>query len=76
MTELSKRKSKLVFETADEMREHGRYRPIVAEPHPFHMSVRLKGLKTSYDVSWAAIYQLAVKIQVENERREKRKART
>jgi hypothetical protein len=76
MTSLSKRKTRLLIQTEETVREAGRYREVVLEAHPYHASVRLKGLKTSFEVSWAAVYQLAVKIQVENERRAKKAAKS
>lgn len=72
MTSLSERRSRLRIETSESKREAGRYREILLEAHPFHATVRLKGLKTSYDISWLAIYDHAVKQAVEAARREKK----
>jgi hypothetical protein len=75
MTNLSKRKSKLVFFTDDAVRESGKLREVTVTAHPYHADIRLKGMKTSYSISWASVYSLAVKQAVEQARRDK-KART
>ena len=61
MTPLSKRKTKLVFVTADEVREQGKYRAVIIEAHPRWATVRLQGMRKSFIVSYAAVYSLAVK---------------
>jgi hypothetical protein len=68
MTPLSKRKTKLSFSTADEVRERGRYRQVIIEAHPGYATVRLQGMRTGFDVSYAAIYSLAVKQALAAER--------
>lgn len=75
MTALTERKSRLRIETSDTCRESGAYREVILEAHPFHAIVRLKGLRTSYEVSWSSIYSLAVKQAVDAERREKKAKR-
>jgi hypothetical protein len=72
VTALSDRKSRLRIETSDTRRECGTYREVIIEAHPYHATVRLKGLKTSYEISWASVYDLAVKQAVEAARREKK----
>ena len=76
MTKLSKRKSRLVIETCDTVRERGKLREVIAEPDPqgYTVALRLKGLQTRYDISWGGIYNAAVKIAVDKQRAE-RKAR-
>jgi len=59
MTPLSRRKTKLTFLTADVIREKGRYRQVVVEAHPEHLTVRLQGLRTAFSASWGGIYQIA-----------------
>ena len=77
MTKLSKRKSRLVIETCDTVRERGKLREVIAEPDPqgYTVALRLKGLQTRYDISWGGIYETAVKLAVERTRAEKRKRR-
>lgn len=72
MTALAQRRSRLRIETSETKREMGRNREILLEAHPFHADVRLKGLKTSYQISWLAVYDLAVRQAVEASRREKK----
>ena len=71
MTDLSRRTTRLRFTTADEQREHGKYRRVIIEAHPGCATVRLAGLRTSYSIPWASIYSLAVKQHVASERAEK-----
>jgi hypothetical protein len=73
VTTLRERKTKLVFESADDsIRERGKYRPVVIEAHPFHATVRLKGLRQGFDVPWSAIWSMGAKAEVERIRREKK----
>ena len=74
MTSLAQRKSKLTIETSDTVREHGKLREVTIEATPYYAVVRLKGLRQRFEVSWAGIYNQAVKIAVEKQRAE-RKAR-
>lgn len=62
MSNLATRKSKLVFTTSDEIREAGRSRAVIIEAHPMLCMVRLAGLRTSYPISYGAIYHAAVKL--------------
>lgn len=75
MNKLSNRTTKLAFETDSRMHDAGRYREIVAEAKPSYLSVRLKGLHTSFDVSYAAIYCMAAKAHADKIRSEKRAAK-
>lgn len=75
MTALEKRKSRLVVEASDCIRERGKLREVTLELHPYTMSVRLKGMRQSFEVSYASIYNLAVKQAVEKARAEKRAKR-
>ena len=60
------------FVTEDEVREQGRHRQVVVEAHPGYCTLRLHGLRTGYPLSYAAIYQFAVRVAVEAERKEKK----
>lgn len=75
MTSLAKRRTKLIIETSETIRERGKYREIIMEAHPYHISVRLKGMRQSFDVSCASIYNLAVKQTVDKARAEKKAKR-
>lgn len=76
MTNLSARKSRLKFITEDCIREQGRLRPVCFEFDSWgNATVRLKGLKTGFQISSAAIYGLAVKLEVARRREEKRSKR-
>lgn len=73
MTKIKERKTKLAIETADTIYEQGAHRPVLVEAHPLHATVRLKGTRSSYDISWSAVWSMAVKAEAERVRREKRK---
>ncbi len=76
MSALSDRKTRLVFETDNFIHECGQPRRVVVEAHPLYASVRLKGLRGSYAINYAAIYHAAVRLAVEQKHGElKRLAR-
>lgn len=75
MTHLAKRKTQLKFYTEDMVREAGRLREVVIEANPYTATVRLKGLKTPYEISWAAIWATAVKMEANRKRAEKKAAK-
>lgn len=60
MTPLDKRRTKLAVEFSDAVRERGKLRPVTMCFSPYGVTVRLKGMKVSFDVSPASIYNLAV----------------
>lgn len=60
MTSLAKRKSKLSVEFSDCVRERGKLREIVMDFSPYGVKVRLKGMRSAFEVSPASIYNLAV----------------
>jgi hypothetical protein len=68
MTKLRNRKSRLIFTTADEINDRGKYRAVVIEAQP-------TGTRTAFPVSYGAIYHLAARIAAEAERREKKATR-
>lgn len=72
---LTDRKTRLVFETADEIRERGKYRQVVIEAQPTHATIRLKGTHKRLLLSWAGIYQFAAKAEADRIRSEKKAAR-
>lgn len=72
MTHLETRKSRLVFQTGDMIREKGRLREVVIEARPGYANVRLAGMRTAFAVSWGGIYHFAARLQQEKERAEKK----
>jgi len=72
MSKLAKRKSKLVFETEDTVRERGKLRQVIVEAHTSYASFRLKGLRTGYTGSYGGIYQFLVRQAVEKAKQEKK----
>lgn len=60
MTALDKRKTRLSVEFSDAVRERGRLRPVTMDLTPYGVRVRLKGMRCSFDVSPASVYNLAV----------------
>lgn len=75
MTNLRTRKTRLVFETENEVRERGKYRAVVIEATPYIAMVRLKGTRTAFPISYAAIYHAAARIAAEEARRAKKAGR-
>lgn len=72
MTSLAKRKTRLLVEFSDCVRERGKLREVVMEFTPYEIRVRLKGLRSTYNVSPAGIYNLAVCAAVEKACAEKK----
>jgi uncharacterized protein YqiB (DUF1249 family) len=72
MTALAKRKSRLTFETSDSIRYRGRLREVVIEATEYTAHVRLKGTRQRFEMSWAGIYNHAVRVAVEKARAEKK----
>lgn len=75
MTALAKRKSRLTFETSDAVRYRGRLREVVIEATEYTAAVRLKGTRQRFEMSWAGIYNHAVRVAVEKARAEKKAKR-
>lgn len=77
MTKLPGRKSRLLIETSDTVRERGKLREIIVEPDPqgYTVAVRLKGTRARFHISWSGIYNAAVKIEVERQRQERKAQR-
>ena len=71
MTRLASRKSRLLIETSDMVRERGKLREVILEPHPYTVVVRLKGMRQRYEVSYAGIYNLAARLAAEKARQER-----
>ena len=72
MTRLATRKTRLVVEFSDCLRERGKLREVTMEFTPYEIRVRLKGLRQSYSVSPAQIYSRAVLVAVERKRAERK----
>ena len=60
MTALSKRKTRLVVEFSDAVRERGKLREIIMELTPYGMRIKLKGMRQWFDLSPASAYNQAV----------------
>jgi hypothetical protein len=72
LTRLDQRKSRLIVEFSDCVRERGKLREVTMQFSPYGVTVRLKGLRSSYSISPAAIYNRAVLLEVEKKRQEKK----
>ena len=68
---LADRKTKAVFETGGSIRG----RAIIAECYPNWVSVRLKGQRTRYEMSWEGLYYHAARFAAERLLAAKRRAR-
>jgi hypothetical protein len=88
VTKISKRKTRLSFETDAEMRGWGsvtvdkksRRVPvsravIVDVDNGWHGTVRLKGTRQGYDFSWEGLFLWAVEQKVQKDRAERKKLR-
>jgi hypothetical protein len=75
MTKLAKRKTRLVVEFSETVREQGRYREVTMECTEYGITVRLKGLRTRFEVSPAGVYNLAARLAVEKRRQERKAAK-
>ncbi len=75
MSSLAKRKTKLSVEFSDCVRERGKLREVTMVLTPYGVSMRLKGMRSVYEISPASIYNLAVLKEVERRRAEKKKAK-
>ncbi|HLJ26610.1 MAG TPA: hypothetical protein VKY85_07855 [Candidatus Angelobacter sp.] len=72
MTALSQRKTRLSFETSDVVRYRGQLRPVIVEANEFTAFLRLKGTRQRFELSYAGMWNQAVKVAVEKKRAEKR----
>lgn len=52
-----------------------RGRPLIVTLHPRHLEVRAKGTRRRYSISYEACLWLAVKRELDEQRRERRKGR-
>lgn len=75
MSKLCERKSRLVAEFSETIRERGRSREIVVQLSPYNIRVKLKGCRQWYDLSPASCYNLAVAKEVARQRAEKKAKR-
>ena len=72
MTDLSTRKTKCVVQFSDCVRERGKSREIIFSLTPYGITVRLKGMRSAFEVSPASVYTLAVLKSVQKARDEKK----
>ena len=75
MSKLCERKSRLVAEFSETIRERGRFREIVVQLSPYNIKVKLKGTRSWYDLSPASCYNLAVAKEVAKQRALKAEAK-
>jgi hypothetical protein len=75
MSHLTKRKSKLVFTTADTVRYKGKLREVVVEVSPFIATCRLAGTRTRYEMSWSGIFGHAARVFADKQRAERKAQR-
>ena len=75
MSKLCERKSRLVAEFSETIRERGRSREIVVQLSPYNIKVKLKGTRSWYDMSPASCYNLAVAKEVAKQRALKAEAK-
>jgi len=73
MMPIAERKTRLIFETGELIRERGRMRELIVEARPLWAVLRLKGLRNELAVSYESIYQLAAKQRADEVRRQKAK---
>lgn len=74
MRRLAERKTRLIFETAAKARYRGEDRPIIVEPRMsgHSLSVRLKGTRVAYEISWRWIFDRAAMLEADRNRGSKR----
>jgi hypothetical protein len=72
VTDLSTRKTKCVVQFSDAVRERGRSREVIAQLSPYCLRVKLKGMRVWFEISPAAVFNLAVLKEVERKRAEKK----
>ena len=75
MSKLCERKSRLVAEFSETIRERGRSREIVVQLSPYNIKVKLKGTRRWYDLAPASCYNLAVAKEVARQRAARAEAR-
>lgn len=71
MSALANRKTRLSVEFSDCVRERGKLREVTMELTPYGVKVRLKGMRQSYEITPSNIYNRAVILKVEQDRKEK-----
>ena len=71
MSVLAKRKTRCILEFSDCIRERGKLREVIFEVSAYGIKVRLKGLRGSYEIAPASVYNAAVARFVAQKRAEK-----
>lgn len=71
MTAIAQRKTRLRFETSGTVRGRG----VIIEADAYLARVRLKGMRTAYEISWEGIYWQAAKVAAEKRRAERKTRR-
>ncbi len=75
MSKLSERKTRLVAEFSETIRERGRSREVVMRLSEYSIAVKLKGTRTWFEISPASVYNLAVSKEVARQKAEKATAK-
>lgn len=73
MSNLAERKTRLSVEFSDSIWEQGKDRNVTMILSPYILRVRLKGKRTSYEISPARVFKMAALLEAEK-RRQARKA--
>ena len=71
MTQLANRKTRMRFETSDTVRG----RAVMIEADAYTLRARLKGTRTSYEMSWAGVFWQAVKVATAKAQAERKAAK-
>jgi len=71
MTALSRRKTRLSFETDNVVRG----RSLVVEPQPLICMIRRKGTRVRYAINWESVFMFAAEIAANRLRAERKAAR-
>ena len=75
MTTLRTRKTRLSFETDQEVRYRGKMRPLIVEPSPWFCVVRLKGTRLRYEIPWYAVFMKGAQLLADKQREDRKAAR-
>lgn len=73
MGKLEKRKTAAVFETTNAIYERRQQRPVIVTLKPGYMSLRLKGTRREYLLSYTSALNLAIRNEAARKRLEKSK---
>lgn len=69
MIRIANRVTRLMFETDDFIYDTGQQRRVIVEARPAYAKLRLKGTRRSYSIPYSAVYQAAVRMDLDANRR-------